>query len=85
MVTLRLQQLHVPPGHRILIEHVSWPEFAEVVEELGDHNHGAAGVYRVTGTGDLAISQSYVTDLPVAPWSLCRVPRQSDIPTASSD
>ncbi len=37
MVTLRLQQLHVPPGRRVLIEHVSWPEFAEIVEELGDH------------------------------------------------
>jgi Uma2 family endonuclease len=37
MVTLRLRQLHVPPGQRVLIEHVSWPEFAEIVEELGDH------------------------------------------------
>jgi hypothetical protein len=39
MVTLRLQQLHVPPGQRVLIEHVSWSEFAEIIEELGDH-HG---------------------------------------------
>ncbi len=37
MVTLRLRQLHVPPGQRVLIEHVSWPEFAAIVEELGDH------------------------------------------------
>jgi Uma2 family endonuclease len=37
MVTLRLRQLHVPPGQRVLIEQVSWPEFAEIVEELGDH------------------------------------------------
>jgi Uma2 family endonuclease len=37
MVTLHLRQLHVPPGQRLLVEDVSWPEFTAIVEELGDH------------------------------------------------
>jgi len=37
MVTLRLRQLHVPPGQRLLVEDVSWPEFEAIVEELGNH------------------------------------------------
>jgi Uma2 family endonuclease len=37
MITLRLQQIRVPPGHRILLEAISWPEFEAIVEELGEH------------------------------------------------
>ncbi len=37
MVTLRLQQIHVPPGQRILLEAISWHEFEAIVEELGEH------------------------------------------------
>jgi Uma2 family endonuclease len=37
MVTLQLRQLHIPPGQRVLVEDVSWLEFAAIIEELGDH------------------------------------------------
>ncbi|MBD2412576.1 hypothetical protein FACHB389_00980 [Nostoc calcicola FACHB-389] len=37
MVTLQLQQLGVPPGHRVILHDVSWQEFEAILEELGDH------------------------------------------------
>ena len=37
MITLRLQQMRVPPGPRILLEAISWHEFEAIVEELGEH------------------------------------------------
>jgi Uma2 family endonuclease len=37
MITLRLQQIRVPPGQRILLEAISWHEFEAIVEELGEH------------------------------------------------
>ena len=37
MITLRLQQIRVPPGPRILLEAISWHEFEAIVEELREH------------------------------------------------
>ena len=37
MVTLRLQQIHLPPGQRVLLEAISWHECEAIVEELGEH------------------------------------------------
>ena len=37
MITLRLQQIRFPPGHRIFLEAISWHEFEAIVEELGEH------------------------------------------------
>lgn len=37
MVTLQLRQLTVPLGHRVLLHNVSWREFEEILEELGEH------------------------------------------------
>ncbi|MEH2307489.1 Uma2 family endonuclease [Nostoc sp.] len=37
MVTLQLQQLSVPPGHRVILHDVSWQEFEAILEELGNH------------------------------------------------
>ena len=37
MIMLRLQQIRVPPGQRILLEAISWHEFEAIVEELGEH------------------------------------------------
>ncbi|MFN6541192.1 MAG: Uma2 family endonuclease [Nostoc sp. EkiNYC01] len=37
MVTLQLQQLSVPPGHRVILHDVSWQEFEAILAELGDH------------------------------------------------
>jgi hypothetical protein len=31
MVALQLRQLHVPPGQRVLVEDVSWLEFAAII------------------------------------------------------
>jgi Uma2 family endonuclease len=39
MVTLHLRQLRVPPGQRVLLEHVSWHEFEAILEELGEHRN----------------------------------------------
>jgi Uma2 family endonuclease len=37
MVTLQLKQLSIPPGQRILLHNISWPEFEAILTELGDH------------------------------------------------
>lgn len=37
MVTLRLRQLSVPPGHRVMFHNVNWQDFEAIIEELGDH------------------------------------------------
>lgn len=37
MVTLQLRQLNVPIGQRLLIENVSWNDFEQILEELGEH------------------------------------------------
>jgi Uma2 family endonuclease len=37
LVTLQLRQLDVPPGQRLLIHEVSWAEFENILEELGEN------------------------------------------------
>lgn len=37
VVTLRLQQLRVLPGQRVVLEQVSWEALADMLEELGEH------------------------------------------------
>ncbi|MBW4666870.1 MAG: Uma2 family endonuclease [Cyanomargarita calcarea GSE-NOS-MK-12-04C] len=37
MITLQLQQLSVPPGHRVILHNVNWQEFEAILEELGEH------------------------------------------------
>lgn len=37
MITLRLQQIRVPPGQRIVLDAISWHEFEAIVEALGEH------------------------------------------------
>jgi Uma2 family endonuclease len=44
MVTLHLRQMRVPPGQRLVVEEVSWPEFEAIIEELGEHR-GTRVVY----------------------------------------
>jgi Uma2 family endonuclease len=34
---LELRQLTVPPGQRVLLRDVSWPEFEEILNDLGEH------------------------------------------------
>ena len=37
MVTLQLRQIDVPPGQRVLLHDVSWQEFENILQELGEH------------------------------------------------
>ena len=37
MVTLKLRQIQVPPGQRIILEDVSWQVFEAILNELGEH------------------------------------------------
>ena len=37
MIMLQLRQISVPPGHRVLLHDVSWPEFEAILEEFGEH------------------------------------------------
>lgn len=34
---LELNRIEVPPGQRILFNHISWQEFERILEELGEH------------------------------------------------
>ncbi|BAC89225.1 Uma2 family endonuclease [Gloeobacter violaceus] len=36
-VTLQLKQVQVQPGQRLVLEEVSWQQFEDILEELGDH------------------------------------------------
>ena len=36
MITLQLQQLDVPVGQRLLIQHLNWQQFEQILEELGE-------------------------------------------------
>jgi hypothetical protein len=44
MLTLQLRQIDVPQGQRVLLHDISWQEFEEVIEELGDRrtSHSAS-------------------------------------------
>ncbi|NEQ53675.1 MAG: Uma2 family endonuclease [Leptolyngbya sp. SIO3F4] len=37
VVTLQLRQLDVPPGQRLLVRNLDWPEFESILTELGEH------------------------------------------------
>ncbi|MBW4553647.1 MAG: Uma2 family endonuclease [Aphanocapsa sp. GSE-SYN-MK-11-07L] len=34
---LELQRINVPPGQRVILQDVTWPEFETILEELGEH------------------------------------------------
>ncbi|MCT7996294.1 Uma2 family endonuclease [Laspinema olomoucense] len=36
MITLQLQQLDIPLGQRLLIHHLNWEQFEEIITELGE-------------------------------------------------
>lgn len=36
MITLQLRQIDVPEGQRLLLHNISWPEFEQILEELGE-------------------------------------------------
>ena len=39
MVTLQLRQIRVPSGQRVLLENISWSEFENIVQELGEQRN----------------------------------------------
>ena len=47
MVQLKLRQLSVPPGQRVILKNISWQEFEAILEELG---HRAARLAYDDGT-----------------------------------
>ena len=53
MATLQLVQLDVPPGQRVLLNAVSWHEFEEILEELGEHR--AARIAYNNGTLEIMV------------------------------
>lgn len=36
MITLQLRQLDIPVGQRLLIQHLNWQQFEQILEELGE-------------------------------------------------
>ena len=46
MVTIQLRQLTVPPGHRIILHKISWPEFEEILTELGENRASRLAYYQ---------------------------------------
>jgi Uma2 family endonuclease len=47
-VQLRLRQLDVPPGHRVLLHRVSWQEFEAILDEMGEHRSTRLAYYQGT-------------------------------------
>lgn len=39
MVTLQFRQIRVPSGQRVLLENISWSEFEDIVQELGEQRN----------------------------------------------
>ena len=37
MMLLELKRIHVPPGQRVLLQDVTWPELETIIEDLGEH------------------------------------------------
>ncbi len=48
MVTLQLRQLDIPPGQRLLIHHLSWPQFEQVLAEMGDRRSSRLAYHQGT-------------------------------------
>ena len=43
---LELKRIHIPPGQRVLLKNVTWQEFEEILEELGEHRAARIAYYR---------------------------------------
>ena len=53
MVTLQLRQIDVPPGQRVLLHDVSWQEFENILQELGEHR--ASRLAYIQGTLEIGM------------------------------
>jgi Uma2 family endonuclease len=45
MLALQLRQIDIPEGQRVLLHDISWQEFEEVIEELGDRRASHVAYY----------------------------------------
>ncbi len=45
-VKIAIAQIQVAPGQRVTLEGISWPEFEEILEDLGEHRHSHVAYYR---------------------------------------
>lgn len=43
---LQLNQLDVQPGQRVLLRNISWGEFEQILDELGDHRGSRLAYYK---------------------------------------
>jgi Uma2 family endonuclease len=45
-VKIAIAQIHVAPGQRVRLENISWQEFEETLEDLGEHRHSHIAYYQ---------------------------------------
>jgi len=45
-VKIAIAQIQVPPGQRLILDNISWQEFEEILEDLGEHRHSHIAYYR---------------------------------------
>jgi Uma2 family endonuclease len=45
-VKIAIAQIQVIPGQRLILDNISWQEFEEVLEDLGEHRHSHIAYYR---------------------------------------
>jgi Uma2 family endonuclease len=65
---LDIQRINVPPGQRVLLQDVTWPELEEILSELGDqrsariaYNHGTLEI--MTPLPEHEFSKEIIGDL----------------------
>jgi Uma2 family endonuclease len=45
-VKIAIAQIQVAPGQRLILDNISWQEFEEILEDLGEHRHSHIAYYR---------------------------------------
>ena len=45
-VKIAIAQIQVAPGQRLILENISWQEFEEILEDLGEHRHSHIAYYQ---------------------------------------
>jgi Uma2 family endonuclease len=45
-VKIAIAQIQVIPGQRVTLDNISWQEFEEILEDLGEHRHSHIAYYR---------------------------------------
>jgi Uma2 family endonuclease len=45
-VKIAIAQIQVAPGQRLILDNISWQEFEEILEDLGEHRHSHIAYHR---------------------------------------